>query len=108
MDDKPSLQLELDEHSADAGVITRLEAFLESLKNYKANRKKRKLEIVDKYRLETLTAEQQKGTYTLFIPYMSDASYAIAACFRAYGQLYYWGSWPNPGNDRVSEKRTVD
>ena len=34
MGDKPCLQLEIDEHSADAGVITRLEAFLESLKNY--------------------------------------------------------------------------
>jgi predicted CoA-substrate-specific enzyme activase len=35
MGDKPCLQLEIDEHSADAGVITRLEAFLESLKNYR-------------------------------------------------------------------------
>ncbi|MHC4483343.1 MAG: acyl-CoA dehydratase activase, partial [Planctomycetota bacterium] len=31
MGQKPCLQLEIDEHSADAGVITRLEAFLESL-----------------------------------------------------------------------------
>ena len=31
MGEKPCLQLELDEHSADAGVITRLEAFFESL-----------------------------------------------------------------------------
>ena len=33
MNPKPCLMLEIDEHSADAGVITRLEAFLESLKN---------------------------------------------------------------------------
>ena len=34
MGDKPYLQLELDEHSADVGVITRLEAYFESLKHY--------------------------------------------------------------------------
>ena len=33
LEGKPSLQIEIDEHSADAGVITRLEAFLDSLKN---------------------------------------------------------------------------
>ncbi|MDO9123314.1 MAG: acyl-CoA dehydratase activase-related protein, partial [Deltaproteobacteria bacterium] len=32
---KPYLQLEIDEHSADAGAITRCEAFLDSLKNVK-------------------------------------------------------------------------
>ena len=37
MGEKPCLQLELDEHSADAGVITRLEAFFESLKHYKGS-----------------------------------------------------------------------
>ena len=39
MGEKPCLQLEIDEHSADAGVVTRIEAFLESLKNYKSNPK---------------------------------------------------------------------
>ena len=33
MADKPCLFLELDEHSADAGLVTRLEAFLDSLKS---------------------------------------------------------------------------
>ncbi len=33
MSGKPFLQLEIDEHSADAGAITRIEAFLDSLKN---------------------------------------------------------------------------
>ncbi|OGP75189.1 MAG: CoA activase, partial [Deltaproteobacteria bacterium RBG_16_50_11] len=35
---KPYLQLEIDEHSADAGVITRCEAFLDSLKNAKGEK----------------------------------------------------------------------
>jgi predicted CoA-substrate-specific enzyme activase len=35
MSGKPYLQLELDEHSADAGLITRCEAFIDSLRFYK-------------------------------------------------------------------------
>ncbi len=79
---KPCLQLELDEHSADAGVITRLEAFLESLKNYRrgsaeAESRDRKVftppQVVEKQR-------------TLYIPYMGDCAYGMAACFRSYGQ----------------------
>ncbi len=35
---KPYLQLEIDEHSADAGAITRCEAFLDSLKGSKAEK----------------------------------------------------------------------
>jgi hypothetical protein len=31
MGDKPFLELELDDHMADAGVVTRCEAFFESL-----------------------------------------------------------------------------
>jgi predicted nucleotide-binding protein (sugar kinase/HSP70/actin superfamily) len=40
---KPCLQLELDEHSADAGVITRLEAFLESLKHYRQEQRQERV-----------------------------------------------------------------
>jgi len=32
MADKPFLELELDDHTADAGIITRCEAFFESLR----------------------------------------------------------------------------
>src|SRR5208282_5530051 len=35
MEGKPFLQLEIDEHSGDAGIITRLEAFLDSIKHAK-------------------------------------------------------------------------
>jgi predicted nucleotide-binding protein (sugar kinase/HSP70/actin superfamily) len=38
--EKPCLHLEVDEHSADAGMITRIEAFVESLKGYEKNRNK--------------------------------------------------------------------
>jgi len=37
---KPYLMLELDAHTADAGIQTRLEAFLEIIKNYRAGKRK--------------------------------------------------------------------
>ncbi|MBN1816295.1 MAG: hypothetical protein JW828_02980 [Sedimentisphaerales bacterium] len=78
MDSKPALLLELDEHSADAGVITRLEAFLESLKHYHPLGHAKRQVVLDPK--ATLAGR------TLYIPYMGDAAYAMAACFRAYGQ----------------------
>jgi len=81
MGDKPCLQLEIDEHSADAGVITRLEAFLESLKNYTS-----KKEAAEEPAQESLHCASLDGERTLYIPYMGDCSYGIAACLRGYGQ----------------------
>lgn len=80
--DKPSLQLELDEHSADAGVVTRLEAFLESLKNHRKTEEQQK----EPAPISTSTSDTQLNGRTLYIPYMSDCSYGVAACFRRYAQ----------------------
>ncbi|MFC1683429.1 hypothetical protein ACFL0G_04405 [Candidatus Zixiibacteriota bacterium] len=51
MTGKPYLQLEVDEHSADAGVITRCEAFFDSLERKPAADRK-----------ENTTAEQIRGS----------------------------------------------
>ena len=79
---KPCLQLELDEHSADAGVITRIEAFLESLKNYRPISVKRDA----RYKIRDTRPKGMSSQRTLYIPYMGDSAYSLAACFRAYGQ----------------------
>jgi predicted CoA-substrate-specific enzyme activase len=76
---KPCLQLELDEHSADAGVITRLEAFLDSLKHYHGDRTQKTLAL--KQRTCNPISNRK-----LYIPYMGDNAYGVAACLRAYGQ----------------------
>jgi len=80
MAEKPCLQLELDEHSADAGVITRIEAFLESLKHYRG-REKQQAESDKPCWLETVDKNR-----TLYVPYMGDAAHGVAAAFRSYGQ----------------------
>ena len=79
MGDKPSLSLELDEHSADAGVITRLEAFFESLKNYKpSNCQKCKSRDVQSW-------ATSKNKRTIYLPYMGDCAHGLASAFKAYG-----------------------
>jgi predicted CoA-substrate-specific enzyme activase len=77
---KPSLLLELDEHSADAGVVTRLEAFFESMKNYRPQPP-----AVSPAATIAADSPDLRGR-TLYIPWMGDSSYGVAAAFRAYGQ----------------------
>ncbi|MEW6184431.1 MAG: acyl-CoA dehydratase activase-related protein, partial [Thermodesulfobacteriota bacterium] len=75
---KPYLEIEIDEHSADAGVVTRLEAFLDSLNNSK----KAKLTAVKK----RVDARILSGNHRrIFIPPMTDHALAVAAAFKACG-----------------------
>jgi len=81
MGKKPCLQLELDEHSADAGVITRLEAFFESLKHYQPTPSREMPPTKRPVALESISRRRR-----LYIPYMGDCAHGVAACFKAYGQ----------------------
>lgn len=78
MGDKPFLQLEIDEHSADAGAITRIEAFLDSIRNGE-NSTERAALPVSRGSMGTLRARK------VFLPPMTDHAFAIAAAFRASG-----------------------
>jgi predicted CoA-substrate-specific enzyme activase len=77
---KPFLHLEVDEHSADAGMVTRIEAFLDSLKGAEQNEKK-KHEIF-RPRPSLSSPEKQR---VLYFPYMNDGAYMIAAAARSCG-----------------------
>ena len=74
---KPFLEIEIDEHSADVGAITRLEAFLDSLNNVKPDVKQTAGRVP--------VRATQTGSRKVFIPPMTDQAYAIAAAFRACG-----------------------
>lgn len=76
MGDKPMLQIEIDEHSAPAGAITRCEAFLDSLQNVKTK------EYKSKALSKKITAIED---HILYIPYMGEHSYALAAACTACG-----------------------
>ena len=76
MGDKPFLQLEIDEHSADAGAITRIEAFMDSLNN------------VGKRRQRLSSPTRSNGSLRgkkVYFPPMTDHAHALAAAFRGCG-----------------------
>ncbi len=75
---KPHLEIEIDEHSADVGAITRLEAFLDSLKNIKQDVKKT-------YTARPSVRTTSTGDRKVFIPPMTDQAYAVAAAFQGCG-----------------------
>lgn len=77
---KPFLHLEVDEHSADAGMVTRIEAFLDSLKGAEQNEKK----DVKIFRPRPSPSSPQKDRI-MYFPYMNDGAYMIAAAARSCG-----------------------
>jgi predicted CoA-substrate-specific enzyme activase len=77
---KPFLHLEVDEHSADAGMVTRIEAFLDSLRGSELN-EKREVEI---FRPRPSPASPKKERI-LYFPYMNDSAYLVAAAARSCG-----------------------
>ncbi len=77
---KPFLHLEVDEHSADAGMITRIEAFLDSLSGAELNKKK----DIKIFRPRPGQPSPQKER-VMYFPYMNDGAYMIAAAARSCG-----------------------
>ncbi len=77
MGEKPYLAIEIDEHAADAGVITRCEAFLDALEG--AGTAGTEAYKPPEHRKEDVTGR------TLWIPLMSEASYLAAAAVRNRG-----------------------
>lgn len=77
---KPYLEVEIDEHGADAGMITRYEAFLDSLRGSRqAKTRKQK-----PYMPGIMTSAPIEGRM-LYFPYMNDSSYVAAAAVRSCG-----------------------
>ncbi|MFP3868142.1 MAG: acyl-CoA dehydratase activase [Desulfobacteraceae bacterium] len=75
---KPYLEIEIDEHSSDVGAVTRLEAFMDSLKNvaYQPFQKK-----ASPYRRRIKDPMRRK----IFLPPMTDHALALVAAFQACG-----------------------
>ncbi len=80
MQGKPYMELEIDEHSADAGMITRYEAFLDSLEG---SRKVPKRD--QKFFKPGVNRSSPLGDRTLYFPNMADGAHGIAAACRHFG-----------------------
>jgi len=83
---KPFLHLEIDEHTADAGIITRIEAFLDSINNIKSAKLKKDYNTIGSngffFINPTIPNIKRK---TIFIPRMNDHAFAIKAAFNFCG-----------------------
>lgn len=75
---KPFLTIEIDEHSADAGVITRCEAFIDTIRNAKT---RGTIKIVPTISISSNHTNHRR----VYIPYMIDHGYVLAAAMRAGG-----------------------
>ena len=89
MGDRPYLELELDEHTADAGVITRIEAFYDSYRNTiryaKGRSEERKAKGERRHCLDATGKDVHEKGRVMAFSYMHDAAFALAAIFRSRG-----------------------
>ncbi len=82
MGGKPLGQLEIDEHAAEAGIVTRLEAFVDTIKGYACSTKEHEATHQDIYRGASPVISRKK---TLLIPRMAPHAEVVAAAMEACG-----------------------
>ncbi|HDQ25363.1 MAG TPA: activase [bacterium] len=122
METKPSLTLEIDGHTADAGIDTRIEAFLDVVKNYievqadvrdtpRVNGFKQADTVMDNKGVYMIDSEGKKISLKdprvkLIIPSMGDLSNTlVAAAFQRIGINGH--AMPIPDKDTLSVGRSV-
>ncbi|MDW7972502.1 MAG: acyl-CoA dehydratase activase [Thermodesulfovibrio sp.] len=79
MGNKPYLVVEIDEHSADAGLVTRLEAFIDSLEGRKEVKNNKIFVPL------SIKTSNDLSKRTIYIPRMSDHAFALKAAFNYCG-----------------------
>jgi len=72
---KPFLTIEIDEHSADAGIITRCEAFIDTIINARTRG-------TSKYMPFVSISSDHTNHRRVYVPYMIDHGYLLAAAMR--------------------------
>ncbi len=82
MGDKPLGQLEIDEHAAEAGLVTRLEAYVDTITEYDRAGKPHEVNRKDIYRGATTNISANK---VLLLPRMSPHADVVAAVMQSYG-----------------------
>lgn len=87
IDERPYLQIEIDEHSADAGVITRCEAYLDTLSSNSAKPKKDFTVAQNTGKILIVGNKNGKGIgeRTVYLPYMCEHAFAMKGAFNACG-----------------------
>ncbi|MEE8425337.1 MAG: acyl-CoA dehydratase activase, partial [Elusimicrobiota bacterium] len=81
LEGRPSLQLEFDEHRGEAGMVTRLEAFLDEIAAHRAKGTTRKTTLAPIRRAPAISSKKRK----FYIPYFADHARIYAGILRHYG-----------------------
>ncbi|MFW6149968.1 MAG: acyl-CoA dehydratase activase [Chloroflexota bacterium] len=82
MGDKPLGQLEIDEHAAEAGIVTRLEAFVDTIKGFASSAAEVSVRREEIYRGVPVLEKSKK---TFILPQMSPHARVIGAAMEGYG-----------------------
>jgi predicted nucleotide-binding protein (sugar kinase/HSP70/actin superfamily) len=82
MGQKPMGQLEIDEHAAEAGIVTRLEAFVDTITGYRHPVRTLETNLKDIYRGASPLGKSQK---TLLIPRMAPHADFMGAAMQSFG-----------------------
>lgn len=123
---KPLLILEMDEHSSRAGVVTRIEAFLDRIRRNRHHVTARRTwtgpdgpsaipeepverEVNSRTGEETASAFHRNpaASRVLYLPYLADQTYGMAAGMRAVGIEAHVLPVPDEESERVARPYTV-
>jgi predicted CoA-substrate-specific enzyme activase len=88
---KPFLTIEIDEHSADAGIITRCEAFIDTIRNARTQGISKQIPLIS-------ISSNHTNERIVYIPYMIDHGYILAAAMRHGGV----NAQPLPESDQMT------
>jgi predicted CoA-substrate-specific enzyme activase len=75
---KPFLTIEIDEHSADAGIITRCEAFIDTIRNARTRGTSTPIPVIS-------ISSDHDNRRRIYLPYMIDHGYVLGAAMRHCG-----------------------
>ena len=103
MGTKPLGQLEIDEHAAEAGIVTRLEAFVDTINGFARSTKQPETRRKDIYRGTSMLTNSHK---TFIIPRMSPHVDTISAAMEACGAKAIVLPEPNEQNLLFSNRLT--
>ncbi len=103
MGGKPLGQLEIDEHAAEAGIVTRLEAFVDTIKGFARTHQQPRAQHKDIYRGASSAINTKK---TLLLPRMAPHAEAVAAAMQACGVSAMVLPEPDERNLHYSEQVT--
>lgn len=84
MGGKPLGHLEIDEHAAEAGMVTRIEAFVDTIKGFASSHKAMELREGDR-NIRRVAYTKFHESKVVVLPSMSEHAKALGAAMRAYG-----------------------